>query len=136
MSRGGSIEVNFEDDESTATNELEEYLLQQKRSTASGAVSSFFSSVGSNVQKVLPRRVSTAIINYHSVSMSFSLSQCQKGIICNTHCHCQMGGTGSIEDDISLRFGRLFGSTSSGLDSSSSSQQVPKSEGWFTLVIG
>lgn len=101
MSRGGAVEISFDvdDDDTNATSELEEYLLEQQKRP--NGVSGFFSNVGSGIQRILPRKIG--------------------------------GTTGSIQDDIALRFGSLFGSTTS-LDSSAPSQPPPTSSGWFTLV--
>jgi len=59
MSRG-SVEINFGDGDeesfTSASNELEEYLISQKKSN-NNSVSTFFSNVGSGIQKVLPKRV-------------------------------------------------------------------------------
>jgi len=70
--------IDFEDDcgNDSATNELEEYLIQSKKSQGA---SSIFSGFVSSVQKYVPKRT----------------------------------GTGSIEDDIAVRFGNLFGSSNS-----------------------
>jgi hypothetical protein len=111
MSRNVEIDFGEDDDSSTnfssASNELEEYLISQnKKSQNNNSVSAFFSNVGSGIQKVLPKRV---------------------------------GGTGNVENDIAVRFGNLFGSSSSVNDGSgvSSQQTTSAAGGWcsFTLVI-
>jgi chorismate mutase len=61
--RGGNVEISFnvdDDDENgngNATNELEEYLLQQNQKKPVNVVSGFFSNVGSGIQKILPRKI-------------------------------------------------------------------------------
>jgi len=79
MSRSGAVEIDFED-EGSASNELSEYLIQQKKNQNNNSISGFFSNVGSGIQKIIPKKI---------------------------------GGTGSIEDDLNVRFGNLFGSSSS-----------------------
>ncbi|CAL8110493.1 unnamed protein product [Orchesella dallaii] len=79
-----SVEIDMEDDSSSlagtsnAANELEQYLLEQKRSQNNNVLG-YISNVGSSIGKYLPKRT----------------------------------GTGSIEDDIAVRFGNLFRSGSS-----------------------
>lgn len=92
----GSVEIDMDGSDtasligsSSATSELEQYLLEQKRSQNNN-VFGYLSNVGSNLGKYIPKRA---------------------------------GGTGSIEDDIAVRFGNLFrsGSTTNGDSSGVSS---------------
>jgi len=96
------VEISFDadDENGNATNELEEYLLSQKRS--SNGVSGFFSNVGSGIQKILPRKI---------------------------------GGTGSIEDDIALRFGNLFGNSTSSSSADPSTSTASTSKGWLSFTL-
>jgi len=68
-----SVEISFDDE--SGGNELGEYLIQREKSQNNNSVTGFFSNVGTNVQKMLPKRM----------------------------------GTGSIEDDIAVRFGLRSG---------------------------
>jgi len=77
--RSNSLEINIGND--NGTNELEEFLIQQRDKDNNNALTGFLSKVGNNVKKYVPKRI---------------------------------GGTGSIEDDIAVRFGMFSGLSSSG----------------------
>jgi len=83
--RSNSLEINMESGGEGGGNELEAFLLQQRDKDNNNSLSGFFSKVGTNVKKFVPKRI---------------------------------GGAGTIEDDIAVRFGMFSGLSSSSANGS------------------